>query len=1006
LPARQNGNGVTEYVLKQGQPLLLPIGDAAFRQEHDLAPPSPQLGHCGSEIVVPMFVENRVVGGISALSSEPEVHYSEEHLQVLQAFANQAAVQVRNVLQRIEAEQLRKASEALAGIQGRREVLHAIVEQAHRLIGSDFMGLILQDEDGTLRTVRPTIPNDYLDLFAEPRQQGGVTRSVIETRQPRVIHDTRRDPLVKESVPKAGIRSMLALPLSYGDWVMGVLYAHTFGHRYFGQHDIDLWSAFATQAAAVLWTTMEKEREIEDARRLAEEIGVLADRVNLEETTKRVARAIKVVLRADSCRLAYVDPPTGQITGWTWAQESTEASRYEGEPRPDGTTHHAMRTMQPVFCANAEDTEGPSPPPEMLALGLRSFASLPLVHGMRVIGVAHCSYLTKQQPFNDRMQTLFEALAGRAAVALDGARRGRLDEIWNGLNREIAECTELKELYRLFAEHAMRAMCAEFAVFYPYDPTVPPGKLGLEEEKSVCVGTLLEPWVLPEGGFGGGVHEDIEGSSDGLLIVNNLEEMGGRLQSRLTEREGVRAFVGLRLDVRAHEQAAPQIAGMLFLNYRQPTAFERRDVADLQRAGSLVAASILRLNLRHQRFQQLHAVVEILEAFRQQRYGDAMLERIAMAVKDALSVDTCTVHEYDQQTGEFSWRGAAGLETPEMSWTMHEDHQRWFLKGREHTIIVDAPGDRRLQVGGFVTRERIQSVVVYPLLIEAEPMGLLFVSYRYRKEPTPDELRAIGLFADIAALVLNGARMRDQLGEMRRRLERSVVLSTVSMIENTWRHSMVNRAATIRNWTESLQIRLERCDQQPSLMEGLGEILSKIDRQAKEIADAPPRIPERWELEQELIPLAPFIEEVCQDAKKSAALRAGPSIAVEQEVEGLEDAQLWGYRRWLIYLMEALLQNARRSMPEGGTILISARRAGMWAEVRIQDTGRGVPKEQQDLLFKGQVHKEPGESGMGIGGLLARNIVEEHDGTIELKRPGPGDTTVLVRLPLSEETDA
>jgi signal transduction histidine kinase len=186
-------------------------------------------------------------------------------------------------------------------------------------------------------------------------------------------------------------------------------------------------------------------------------------------------------------------------------------------------------------------------------------------------------------------------------------------------------------------------------------------------------------------------------------------------------------------------------------------------------------------------------------------------------------------------------------------------------------------------------------------------------------------------------------------------------------------------------------------------MEGVADILSKIDSQAKEIQNAPPRIPEKWELEQELIPLASLIEGVCEDAKTTAALRAGPKILIQREVGGLDGAQVWGYRRWLIYLMEALFQNARRSMPEGGTILVYARRLGKWAEVRIQDTGTGVPEEYQYTLFKGQIRKKPGELGMGIGSLLARMIAEEHGGEIELEKPGPRDTTVLIRLPLSEE---
>ena len=51
-------------------------------------------------------------------------------------------------------------------------------------------------------------------------------------------------------------------------------------------------------------------------------------------------------------------------------------------------------------------------------------------------------------------------------------------------------------------------------------------------------------------------------------------------------------------------------------------------------------------------------------------------------------------------------------------------------------------------------------------------------------------------------------------------------------------------------------------------------------------------------------------------------------------------------------------------------------------------------------LFKELIPKQSQQQGMGIGGLLAATIVEDHEGTIELEHSSPGSTTVLVRLPL------
>jgi GAF domain-containing protein len=834
----------------------------------------------------------------------------------------------------------------------------------------------------------------------------------MEKGEPIIILDTSHEPLIEDEVRQAGIRSILALPLIYEGQVLGVLYANTLELRAFSPHDVNLWSAFTAQAAAALRNAVEEEQEVEDARRLARELGTLAGKLNLEETMTRVVSASKNIFVADACRLAYVDPPTGRIVAWAWAEGDPEVYRYESEPRPDGVTYHVLQTKKPVFRSDADIQAKPFPLPAFLERGLKSFASLPLVHGGRVIGVLHCNYLRRRQPFSEHLKTLFEAFSARAAMALDRARRDQIGEIWQEVDKQISTCGDLKTIYRLFAEHALRATHADFAVFYPYDPTSSPGKpQPVVEEDCLQVGDLLTPWQTPKGGLGGGVHPAVDQTPDGLLIVNDLENEGGRFHSHLSEREGLKAFIALRLEVIPEGQTEPRIAGMLFLNFRQPTAFERDDWGGLRLIGDRVAAAVMRLNLLatlrkqwEQRNRQLRAAVDIFQAFRKRREGHLILERIAMAAEEALDIDVCTLLEYDPSRGEFSKRGAAGLKVPKAHYTSPNEFNTLFLNKLGPTLLLDVQQDKRMRDSGFVQREEIQSTVVYPLRLENEPLGLLFASYRYRKEPAADEIEAISLFADLAALVMHETRLQEELGRTQRRLERHTFLTWVSMLEDTWRHSLVQKAASIRNYVAVLQRRFSSDATQ--VMKGMPEIINEVDRLAAEIAGAPPRVPQSLEMEPELFPLAPLLEEVAQREGKPSLLHAGPPLEIRTDVESLGGVQIQGYRRWLIYALEALLQNARNAMSQGGTVTISGRRVGEWAEVRIRDTGSGVPEAIRYRLFKELIPREQDKAGMGIGGLMVATIVEEHEGSIELERSGPGDTTVLIRLPVVGEAEA
>jgi PAS domain S-box-containing protein len=99
----------------------------------------------------------------------------------------------------------------------------------------------------------------------------------------------------------------------------------------------------------------------------------------------------------------------------------------------------------------------------------------------------------------------------------------------------------------------------------------------------------------------------------------------------------------------------------------------------------------------------------------------------------------------------------------------------------------------------------------------------------------------------------------------------------------------------------------------------------------------------------------------------------------------------------------SLLTNAADAMPEGGTLRVSLSSTSDQVEVRIQDTGVGIPQGQIERIFEPfYTTKERGQ-GTGLGLLAAKGIVDEHFGAISVESsPGLG-TTFTICLPASEE---
>jgi two-component system nitrogen regulation sensor histidine kinase GlnL len=69
-------------------------------------------------------------------------------------------------------------------------------------------------------------------------------------------------------------------------------------------------------------------------------------------------------------------------------------------------------------------------------------------------------------------------------------------------------------------------------------------------------------------------------------------------------------------------------------------------------------------------------------------------------------------------------------------------------------------------------------------------------------------------------------------------------------------------------------------------------------------------------------------------------------------------------------------------------------------EVRLQDTGPGVPPEMREQIFNPFVTTK--KTGVGLGLSLVSRIVDEHRGSIELC-DDPGGACFAVFLPLSEK---
>jgi two-component system NtrC family sensor kinase len=93
-----------------------------------------------------------------------------------------------------------------------------------------------------------------------------------------------------------------------------------------------------------------------------------------------------------------------------------------------------------------------------------------------------------------------------------------------------------------------------------------------------------------------------------------------------------------------------------------------------------------------------------------------------------------------------------------------------------------------------------------------------------------------------------------------------------------------------------------------------------------------------------------------------------------------------------------LFLNAYQSMPEGGRLNIKTSNfQNLYAEIRISDTGVGIPEQNLKNIFMPFFSTK--KDGTGLGLSICYNIIKNHNGSIEVESRVNQGTTFIIKLP-------
>lgn len=126
------------------------------------------------------------------------------------------------------------------------------------------------------------------------------------------------------------------------------------------------------------------------------------------------------------------------------------------------------------------------------------------------------------------------------------------------------------------------------------------------------------------------------------------------------------------------------------------------------------------------------------------------------------------------------------------------------------------------------------------------------------------------------------------------------------------------------------------------------------------------------------------------------------------DTSDVKDTRIYSDQSHLERVLLNLLSNAHKFTPEGGSVKVRVlqTRAGKKGyaayEIRVKDTGIGMEDAFQDKVFEAfeqeRTSTDSGLQGTGLGMAIAKNIIEEMQGTIEVISEKDKGTEFIIRV--------